>query len=547
VEENRAAAIPLLLAYNSDLFAADNAGITPIELALRDNLPVLNTMITDKTVLQSDSAGNTPLMIGTKVNANPAIIGLMLDKKAVVNARNQEGDTALHIAVRQDEKEIGELLLTRSSDIFAPNARGETPLSLAFSSTGKARNNPGKLREWMFNGTTVQARDGGGNTALHYAALWSVQGKLDPYIPFIIQQGADPNAPNAIREPPLFMAVRVNSPSTILALIAQGAVIDNRDSQGNSSLHAAVRWNAPNAAETLIAQGAAINAHSLNGKTPLHDAVRTAQADMETLLIRNGASLEARDNEGNTPFMEAVIAYYPAAVQRLAELGSDPNTRNSRGDTPLHSAVDRNRIDLVSLLLGWGAQIHAKNIMGRSPFQAALAISPQMVSTLLTKDRIPASDDDGRSPLHIALLDNSPASILKTIIDLGGRVQAVDADGRTPLRLAVDMDKWEHAKLLTDANSNVFAMAGDGKTPADIVLGKGRDAVTALFSGKAITSRDVTGNTVLHYAAHTAGTEVISLLIELGANKAAKNISSESPVDVAVKWKRPSSITAMLN
>jgi ankyrin repeat protein len=395
----------------------------------------------------------------------------------------------------------------------------------------------------MFSAATVQARDGGGNTALHYAAQW----KMDTYIPFIIQQGANPNAPNAIKEPPLFMAVRVDSPSTVMTLISQGAVIDNRDSQGNSCLHAAVRWNAPNAAETLIAQGAAINAHALNGKTPLHDAVRMGQAGMESLLIKNGASLEARDNEGNTPFMEAVIAGYPAAVERLAELGADPNIRNSRGDTPLHAAVAQNRIDTVSLLLGWGAQIHAKNIMGRSPFQTALFVSPQMVSTLLTKDRIPASDDDGRSPLHIALLEDAPVSILKLIIDLGGRVQAVDADGRTPLRLAADLEKWDHAKLLTDANSNVFSVAGDGKTPAEVVLSKGRDAVTALFSGKAITAQDATGNTVLHYAAHVAGPEVISLLIELGANKTAKNISSESPVDVALKWKRPSSVTTILN
>jgi ankyrin repeat protein len=547
VEENRADAIPALLEYNSDLFAADNAGITPIELALRDNLPVMSSLITAHTVLQSDSAGNTPLIIGVKVNASPAIIGLILDNRALVNARNQEGDTALHIAVRQDEKETGELLLSRSADIFAPNAKGESPLYLAFSSTGKPRNNPGKLREWVFNAATVQAKDGGGNTALHYAALW----KMDAHIPFIVQQGADPNSPNAIREPPLFMAVRVDSPSTVMTLISQGAVIDNRDSQGNSCLHAAVRWNAPGAAETLIAQGAAINAHALNGKTPLHDAVRMGQAGMESLLIKNGASLEVRDNEGNTPFMEAVIAGYPAAVERLAELGADPNTRNSRGDTPLHSAVAQSRIDIVSLLLGWGAQIHAKNIVGRSPFQTALITSPQMVSALLTKDRIPASDDDGRSPLHIALLEGKdqdiPVSILKLIVDLGGRVQVVDADGRTPLRLAADLEKWDHAKFLTDANSNVFSVAGDGKTPAEVALGKGREAVTALFSGRAITARDATGNTVLHYAAHVAGPEVISLLIELGANKTAKNISSESPIDVALKWKRPSSVTTILN
>jgi ankyrin repeat protein len=394
----------------------------------------------------------------------------------------------------------------------------------------------------MVNPATILARDGAGNSILHYAAQW----KLDAHIPMIVSKGINPNVPNAMGEPPLFMAVKADSRNTVLALLTAGAHIDARDSQGNNSLHAAVRWNAVNAAQTLISRAANVNAHALNGKTPLHDSIRWGIIRMETLLIGNGADLEVRDNEGNTPFMEAIIAGYIASAERLNDIGADVTIRNNRGDTPLHIAVAQDRLDMVSLLLGWGAKIHARNILERTPFQVALATSQRMVSALLTPQWIGVSDDNGHSPLHIAILSNASAETLRIIIDMGARVSSVDLDGKTPLRLALERDMWDHAKLLADGGSNVFVVAGDGKTPAEIAIAKGREAVNAVFGGRAIAAQDPTGNTILHYAAQMGSPDLVALLIDLGASKTARNISSESPGDVALKWRRPD-IAAMLN
>jgi ankyrin repeat protein len=533
VQENRIAHIPLLLQYKSDIFAVNNAGVTPFTLALQTHSPVLPALITEETVLQSDSGGNTALMITVMNNGDPKIAGLILDKNALVNARNKEGDTSLHLAVQRNNQEIGELLIARGADIFAPNAKGESPLYLSFQ---------GNVREWMLNSLTLEARDGLGNSVLHYAAQW----RLDAYIPLIVQKGARTEAANATGETPLFVAVKIDSPSTVLALVSAGASITGRDTLGNSGLHAAVRWNAPRAAEALVSAGADINAHALNGKTPLHDAVRLGIVDVEQVLTHSGANLEVRDNEGNTPFMEAVTAGHPRVVERLADLGSDPMVRNSRGDTPLHIAVAMERSDLTTLLLGWGASIHARNSRGRTPFQIALQTSPRMVSTLLTKDRIAISDDEGHSPLHIAIAANASVNIVRTILDQGARIAAVDAEGRTPLRLAVDLNNWETAKLLADAGSDPFSTTNDGKSPAGIVLTKGPEPVKAIFSGRGISARDPSGNTILHYAAQSGSPELISLLMDLGANKATRNIAAESPGDIAQRWNRRD-LLALLN
>jgi ankyrin repeat protein len=525
VEENKPSYIPLLLAYGSDIFAADNQGATVYERALLDRNSILTALITEETVFQNDSAGNTLLHLTVKNRGDDKIVGLILDRKALVNARNKEGDTSLHIAVRLDRGESGTLLISRGADIFAPNARGESPLYLAFTSTGG-------VRQWMISPFTLETRDGLGNTVLHYICQW----KLDAQIPFVISRGANTEAANATGETPLFTAVKYDNASTVKVLLANGAYLNSRDTLGNSALHAAVRWDTPRAAAALIDSGIDINAHSLNGNTPLHDAVRLGIVNMETLLVQRGASLEVRNAGGNSPLMEAIMAGHPLSMERLAELGADPTTRNNRGDTPLHVAVAMERSDLVTPLLSWGAPIHAKNSFGKSPFQIALAGSPRMVSTLLTRDRIYGADDSGFSALHIAVQEHAGPDMIKIIIDQGGRINSVDYEGRSPLRLAVDTGDWEKARILADAGADPFLTAGDGKTPAELALSAGEEGIRALFSGRGISARDPSGNTILHYAAKSCSPGLVGLLLELGANKGVKNIAAESPADIARRW-----------
>jgi ankyrin repeat protein len=381
-----------------------------------------------------------------------------------------------------------------------------------------------------------------GNGILHYFAQW----KLDEHIPFVISSGVSTEAANATGETPLFAAVKVNGSSTVRTLLNSRASLNARDGLGNSALHAAVRWNARNCAITLLDSGIDINAHSLSGKTPLHDSVRLGITQLEILLIGKGADPEVRDADGNTPFMEAVMAGNPGSIDRLENRGADPMTRNVRGDTPLHIAVAMERSDMVNQLLRMGVSIHARNTRNRTPFQIALSVSGRMVSTLLTKDRINIPDDFGNSALHVALQEKAQANIIRIIIDQGCRLNAVDSNGYTPLRLAVEMRSWETAKLLADSGSNPFSVAADGRTPAEIALAGGREGIQSLFSGKGVNALDASGNTILHYAARQTNPAGISLLLELGANKAIKNIAAESPHDIALRWNQREN-AALLN
>jgi ankyrin repeat protein len=527
VEENRVSLIPLLISRGSDIFAENNSGVTPFDRAMQIKGPILEALITPVTARQTDSAGNTILHVAVQNNADTITIGKILDQSANVNARNRKGDTALHIAARTNQKDASEYIISRGADIFSSNSSGESPLYIALA-------NPGGVLTWMFNHQTVAAHDGLGNTMLHYAALW----RMDRMIPFIIQQGVLPEAANATGETPLFWAVKYDGASTVRTLLAARANINARDSLGNSSLHAAVQWNAKNAATTLLDLGIDANARSLNGITPLHDAVRLSYTEMIQILISHGANIEIRDLGGNTPFMEAVRGGNIDTINLLARYGADPQTRNANGETPLHIAALTENTQVIQALLNMGGSIHARNTRNRTPFQIALGYSPEMVSALLTNDRVNIPDDFGNSPLHVAIEEKAPLSTIRIIIDKGARLNSLDSNGRIPLRLAVDKNVWDLAKVLADLGSDPFSTASDNKTIAELVLAKGNDAVRAIFSGRAINATDNSGNTILHYAARLGRPEAISLLLELGASKRVKNIAAESPVDIAIRWNK---------
>jgi len=281
-----------------------------------------------------------------------------------------------------------------------------------------------------------------------------------------------------------------------------------------------------------------INAQAINGNTPLHDSIIYQVPQIEALLISSNANLEVRNTDGNTPLMEAVRLGHTGSVDRLARSRADIHTRNTRGETPLHIAVNDEKADIINLLLRFGASIHARNTINRTPFQISLTKSSNLVSVLLTADRVNQSDDFGSSALHIALQQRVSADILRTIISRGARINAVDSNGKTALRLAVDLSSWESAKIIADAGGNPFIAASDIKTPAEISFQIGENSIRALFSGPAINSRDSMGNTILHLAAYQGNPGIINLLIELGANKNVRNISSELPYDLAVRWNK---------
>ncbi len=89
----------------------------------------------------------------------------MLKKNpALANAKDESGQTPLHIAVQMDDVDLVELLLENTKDVNVPDEEGVTPMHLAAQSRQK------DVAELLLaKKANVNARDNMDRTPLHFA------------------------------------------------------------------------------------------------------------------------------------------------------------------------------------------------------------------------------------------------------------------------------------------------------------------------------------------------------------------------------------------
>lgn len=116
----------------------------------------------------------------------------------------------------------------------------------------------------------------------------------------------------------LHMAAAMNSREMASILIAGGATIDSRTSNGFTPLHWAAGKDAVEAAELLIRMDADVNAKARQGITPLHWAAGNNATNVINLLIEHGADMTATTATGFCPLHWATQKHAEGAEILLA-------------------------------------------------------------------------------------------------------------------------------------------------------------------------------------------------------------------------------------
>ncbi|KAI4871242.1 hypothetical protein NFI96_019766 [Prochilodus magdalenae] len=187
--------------------------------------------------------------------------------------------------------------------------------------------------------------------------------------PFFLTNGQQPHK-TTTEQTPLHLAVITHQPAVVKALLQGGADPGALDRNGQNALHLCCEHGQDNCLSVILAHltlsqccpSAFLNSTNFEGLTPLHLAVQDGNKKMAKMLLEGGADINAVDvKSGRSPLVHAVENNCMEMVHFLIENGCNVNAQSYSGNTALHSACGRGEVEAVRVLLKNGADSSLKN------------------------------------------------------------------------------------------------------------------------------------------------------------------------------------------
>ncbi|KAI9660882.1 MAG: hypothetical protein M1821_009209 [Bathelium mastoideum] len=260
---------------------------------------------------------------------------------------------------------------------------------------------------------------------------------------------------------------------------------------GDTSLHTAVRSDDAELVASLVHFGAEINATNKTGMSPLTLAVALGRLNVARVLLNLKADLNAvKIKTGTTVLHYAAWSGEAEIVQILRDPGATVDLQDHIGRTPLHYAADCGYAKVVALLLDMGANPNIKTNVGFSPVQLAIwadskSLTAHMDERIKTIKALVSHGADlsvrspgkeRRSCLFMAVERHSRADLIRVLRD--ARPEDIDVCPRnkvnwTPLFEASQRGKTEIMTLLLEGGANVNAQTSKGETPLNVAVEHG--------------------------------------------------------------------------
>jgi ankyrin repeat protein len=506
------------------------------------------------------AADNAPgdALIEAVQHDDRAAVESVLRRHPDVNARQDDGATALGWAAVRCNREIAELLLKAGANPNLVNEQGVSPLYLAVT-----------------NGATDVAR-------------------------LLLTYKADPNLARGDGEPPLLTAARLGEIDVMKMLLERGANVNAREKKFGQT---ALMWAAghPEGVRLLVEHGADVRATSNSwditstiytpttstigktgipwnndgvytskqgGQNAIHFAVQKHDLESVRILLGAGVDVNIRSADGTTPLLAALYKWDPLGQEFIAGKGA-PAPAGS-------SARFGGDVAMAQLLLDHGAKVEATDGAGYTPLHGAALT----VAAITTRGRDRSAYGNGRAvrktpaPALAKPVDNrnEALAMVKRLLDSGadpnrqtryptsgpvGDVRINPAPpGSSPFHVAANSDCVELVKLLADHGANPNLARKDGHTPFTVsvlsmdvsivkeMVARGAD-LKARYSPTDHYADPVkpislprTNQTIMHIAAGARAPEVVEYLYSQGVPLDAKNGSGETPLDLADEQER---------
>ncbi|CAH8657817.1 unnamed protein product [Schistosoma haematobium] len=550
-------------------FQAKN-NITPLHVAAKWGRGGMVQLLLNSNALVDCRTrdGLTPLHCAAR-SGHAELASLLMGAGANPSAKTRNGLTPLHMAAQGNNEEVARVLILRGASVADRTGDSLTPLHVAAHC-----GNTEVARVLLDNGCDVNARALNGFTPLHIAC----KKQKIRVIELLLQYGAQINMTTESGLSPLHVAAFIGGPEIVQLLIQHGAHVNQATMRCETALHLAVRNRQVSVAETLIYHGASVNAKARDEQTPLHVACLTGTPELINVLLSCKANPNLPARDGYTALHIASKEGRHDLLGQLLEAGADLNARTKKGFTalhlaakrgqvkvakqliqaqpksvnaigqndltPLHIATHYNRLPVVQLLLDNNAQVDCRAGNGYTSLHMAAKQNHLDIATLLLaheSDQIQIANSSSRSgftPLHLAAQEGH-TDMVSLLLQHGADPNHQSKNGLAPLHLAAQEDHVSVAQILKSAGAKVSPLTRAGYSPLHTACHFGQINMVRylldLPDAPDINQRTQMGFTPLHLAAQQCHSQVVRLLLEMGADSNVRNQQGLTPAHIARK------------
>src|SRR4051812_16282349 len=299
------------------------------------------------------------------------------------------------------------------------------------------------VRTLLAQRVDVNAADGDGSTALHWAAYNGDVALTEA----LLAAGAKVTGATRIGGmTPLFMAAKNGDPRVVEALLKAGAKATEANANGTTVLMTAAAAGSASAVKLLLERGADANAKDVtNGQTALMFAAARNSADAIAVLLAHKADpsvttkvvglKRVRVDANGDPLPDADAdkpAARPAAEKPAGDTDKLPGVGFDKDGHPLRQKSDE-RVFGATVIGGMTA-LHFAAREGAAAAVRALVEGGANVN-------LPSAGE--KTSVITEAIINGHLDLAKYLLEKGADPRLANIDGLTPLYAAIDM-RWRH-------------------------------------------------------------------------------------------------------
>ncbi|HEU4664353.1 MAG TPA: ankyrin repeat domain-containing protein [Dokdonella sp.] len=529
----------------------------------------------DATLLCAVHSAQTSLALAAlERGADPNVL-------PTIDHRDQR--SPLMVAVTLPDQRLLRTLIAKGVDVNRPHG-GITPLIAATRDSYEGR--PEAVTTLLANGADARIADAKGNTPLHHAARCS-----EPIIAALLLDAAsDVNAVNDDGLTALAIACGNANWKIAAFLLERGAKLEVEHAQPALICAAGIPDDDPAGVKLLLTHRARVDARGALERTALLSAALAGHARIVEALLAGGADANLADARGTTPLMEAARCGAVAAIHALGKRKPDPDLADASARTALMIACQSRHAgeDTVRALLALGADRARVGSDGKRALDHAAAAGRWHIVALLDPDYPMPSNLAGvrvdPSSAHtdhlldalrfghwnvadefVGIVDQWPPAALADIyLDLADAEYATarawllnhgmerEAPTRTgmPLLPSLLESLPRSQAAIADLVAAGAPVGGAGLLARVLVACATEPALRPLAREILLRGADIFGvaggrSTALHLAVAVGDAELVSMLVERGADPNARDAHGRTPLHAAVRADTPLAIALL--